>query len=240
MTKSSPTRDSIQYNIAVQMADHLNQSVEELLEEGVQKMGKSTQLPLLKLIEVVQSRHLRTMSLFLKRRYPWISSTDVSLGCSSQSKEEKQSQLQEEIDKRIRSVSLSLDAVAGLSVTAPRTSEQLSVFEYMVQQLTPYALHQLQKYVEWQKKEAKEGQAEAEAKLEIIDATWRSLCVTYGVDLSSSKEQNTWKGLFIATYFRLHCLNLSSKQNLERLPALALFLDNREMLERSGAMDIVG
>lgn len=228
----------IHNSIAEQMATYLNEAVDQLLDDGMQAIGSSTQLPLIKLLEVVQSRYTHSASLLLKRRYPWISATDVSLGCCIEPRD------MGAVERQLDRLNLSLDAVAGLCMTAPRTSKGPAVFESVVKALDPYALHQLEKYVQWQNKECGESLGETKAKLAAIEARWASLCHDYGVELleEASKGDSlpmSWKSLFVATYFRLHCLSLCYHSNEEQLPALVLFLDNRVMLERCGAMDLV-
>lgn len=251
-TYYADTSEQIRNSIARQMADFANQAVGQFLEDSSEGLAAETEIPLLKLTEIVRSHHTRAASAFLKRRCPWISATDVSLGCSAVPAGEASagSTAMQDVLLRIELMSSSLEAIASLSVelaSVTRKQKEPSLFADVLKHLDPFTLNQLEKYLHWLLG-ALEGKPEErkqiQAKIDMLDEAWFGCCQQHRMEVLENRGEGEepllpWKALFIAVYFRSHCLQLSPKSCSSMFPALAMFLDNRDMLQKSGAMDLL-
>ena len=231
--------DTIKDAIASQIADFANRTA-ELLERGKEGVLGDSQLPLLKLIQLLGSGATRAASAFVKKNYPWVSPTDVSLGCyaagGSSSSRKALTPILEQIEG-------SLEAIAEVSVGLASGENDNSLFFRVLQRLDPYALNELEKYLRWQLSQAKPRTAlskELNTKLEVLSEAWKLCCMQHGVSVLAKEATGvSWKALFISTYFQSQCLSFQAEFGRDTVPALALFLDNRDLLEESGALDLL-
>jgi hypothetical protein len=229
------THRYLKTSIAEKLASVANDSVSQFFDR--RGSVETLNLPLMSFLKAVKSKRKTQAFNKLLFRFPWLTETDLALAKFRIDRDGRLNGVDptiffSEVAEDLELIQSNLESITHVTLD-PLVIADEAIFTRILHNLSPYTLHQLEKYLIWK------GDAESKAQLNIMDEAWRGLCVKHEINVLRNQDKlnhpiHNWKSYFIARYFKRSTRQSEGQKDvLALLVSLCLLFDNKDLLKES-------